>query len=126
MAQGDHKINEIIEVTYQAAGSTIELTDVTMEIFDETGAQDTANFPNVIMVEISGTGRYKGPFTPDAEGKWRVMINSATKEGKIVKDFDIVAHNVDSVGDAIATTDGKIDTIDGKINNLGASGPMIG
>jgi len=102
MAQGEYKVGEIIEVTYQATGSQTGLEDVTMEIYDETGVKDVPNFPDVIMTEIVATGRYKGSFTTDAEGKWRVMIDSATKPGKVVKDFDIVAHNIDAIGDAVA------------------------
>lgn len=110
------KVGTVHEVTYQAAGSTTGLTDVTMEIYDETGAKDTGGFPDVVMTEIASSGRYKGFFTPDVEGKWRVMIDSATKPGKLVRDFDIVGHDVDSVGDAVATTDGKVDTVDGKVD----------
>jgi len=112
------KVGTVHEVTYQAAGSTTGLTDVTMEIYDETGAKDISNFPDVVMSEIGTTGRYAGSFTPDAEGKWRVMIDSATKPGKIVKDFDVVGHDVDSVGDDVATVDGKVDVVDGKIDAL--------
>jgi len=78
------------------------------------------------MTEIDATGRYKGSFTPDAEGKWRVMIDSVTKSGKIVKDFDVVAYNIDAVGDATIVIEGKIDTLDGKIDGLGDAPPMIG
>lgn len=113
-----YKVNVVREVTYQAAGSTPGLIDVTMEIFDETGAKDIPNFPDVVMTEIDSTGRYKGSFTPDVEGKWRVMVDSATKPGKIVRDFDIVGHDVDSVGDAVAITDGKVDTVDGKVDTV--------
>lgn len=101
MAQGEYKVNEIIEVTYQAAGATSGLTDVTMEIYDETGAKDIPNFPDVVMTEIVSTGRYKGSFTPDMEGKWRVMINSSSKKGVMVEDYDVVGHNIDAVGDAV-------------------------
>lgn len=101
----ERKVGTLIEVTYQARGVTSGLTDVIMEIYDETGAKDIPNFPDVIMVEIGSTGRYKGSFTTDAEGKWRTMMNSVTKKGELVLDFDIVGHNVDSVGDAVATVD---------------------
>jgi len=110
MAQGIYKISEVIEVTYQATKSTTGLTDVTMEIYDETRAKDGVNFPDVTMTEIGSTGRYYGTFTPDAEGIWRVMIDSATKSGKVVKDFAVTAHNIDSVGDALAA-----------LNNLSAA-----
>lgn len=101
MSQGEYKVNEIIEVTYQASGSTSGLTDVTMEIYDETRAKDGVNFPDVTMTEIGSTGRYYGTFTPDAVGKWRIMVDSATKPGRLVKDYDVVAHNIDSIGSAV-------------------------
>lgn len=97
-----HKINTLIEVTYQANGSQSGLTDVTMVIYDETHSLDGTNFPDVVMTEIGSTGRYYGSFTPDAEGKWNVLINSATAPGKVVKQFDVVGHDIDSVGDAVA------------------------
>lgn len=105
MAQGEYKVGEVIEVTYQATKSQSGLTDVTMEIYDETGAKDIGNFPDVVLTEIISTGRYKGSFTPDVEGKWRIMINSTSKSGKMVRDFDVIGHNIDAVGDAVATVD---------------------
>jgi len=81
-----------------------------MKIYDESRAQDLVNFPNVTMTEIGATGRYYGSFTPDAEGIWTVMINSATKPGEIVKIFAVTAHNIDSIGDTIAA-----------LNNLSAA-----
>ncbi len=118
MPQGIYKVDEVIEVTYQAAAKTSGLIDVTMEIYDETGAKDVVNFADVIMTELGATGRYKGVFTPDEEGKWRVMIDSATKPGSMVKDFDVTAANINSIGDAVAAVDGKVDTIDGKIDSV--------
>jgi hypothetical protein len=101
MSNGAYKVGEPIEVTYQAKDSTSGLTDVTMEIYDETKSKDVINFPDVIMTEIGFTGRYYGSFTPDAVGSWKVLINSATKSGKLVKQFEVVNHNVDSIGDAV-------------------------
>lgn len=137
MAQGEYKINEVIEITYQASNATSGLTDVTMEVYDELGAKDVVNFPDVTMTEIGATGRYKGSFTPDVAGKWRVMINSITKKGQMVKDYDVVSHNIDEVGGTVATletdikgTDGDTlkdisDQIDG-ISTGVEPGPMIG
>lgn len=102
MAQGQYKISEVIEVTYQATKSTSGLTDVKMEIYDETHAKDGVNFPDVTMTEIGSTGRYYGVFTPDAEGIWNILIDSATKKGEVVKQYAVVGYNVDAVGDAVA------------------------
>jgi len=110
MAQGIYKIGEVIDVSYQATKATSGLTDVNMEIYDQTRAKDIGNFPDVTMTEIGSTGRYYGSLTPDAEGIWTIMIDSATKSGKIVKTFAITAHNIDSIGDAVAA-----------LNNLSAA-----
>ena len=121
MPQGQYKVDEEIEVTYQASAATTGLSDVTMEIYDETGNKDAVDFADVTMTELGATGRYKGSFTPDEEGKWRVMIDSATKPGKLVKDYDVTAANINSIGDAIAAADGKIDTVDGKVDTVQAA-----
>lgn len=133
MAQGIEKVvGEVVEVTYQAAGSTTGLTDVTMEIYDETGAKDGIDFPDVVMTEIGTTGRYKGQFTPDVIGKWRAMIDSATKPGKIVKDYDVVGHNPHSIGEKLNILQGEdgdtLETLSDQIDTILApdSSPMIG
>lgn len=102
MSQGNIRINEVKEVTYQAAGGTTGLVDVIMEIYDETKSKDLVNFPDVTMTEIGDSAEYVGSFTPDAVGVWRVVITSATKPGKVVKQYDVVSHNIDSIGGGIA------------------------
>jgi hypothetical protein len=109
--QGEYAVGQVIEVTYQASASQTGLTDVIMEIYDEARAKDLVNFPDVTMTEIGVTGRYYGTFTPDAVGKWRAMINSVTKPGKIIKDFGVVAHNIDSIG-------ADVDGVKTKTDNL--------
>lgn len=99
--QGAYKVSEIIEVTYQAASATTGLTDVIMEIYDELGAKDLSNFPDVTMTEIVSSGEYKGTFTPDLTGTWRVVIDSVVKPGQVIKQFDIVGHNIDSIGNSV-------------------------
>ena len=137
MGQGIHKINEVIEVTYQASNATTGLVDVTMEIYDEAGAKDIPNFPDVVMTEIGASGRYKGSFTPDVVGKWRIMVNSIVKPGKLVRDFDVITHNLDSVGGKIATLEVDIKGADGdtlkdlsdQIDGISTGvepGPMLG
>ena len=101
MAQGTYKIDEVIEVTYQASGGASGLSDIIMEIYDESGAKDIADFPDVTMAEISSSGEYGGSFTPDAVGTWRVVINSATSPGKVPRQFNVTDHNIDSIGGAV-------------------------
>lgn len=108
------KVNKAIEVIYQAAGAATGLVDVKMDVYDEAHAIDVAKGV-AALTEIGVTGRYYGSFTPDAEGEWQVHIDSIVAPGKVVKHYTVVAHDVDSVGDAVAVTDGKVDTVDGKV-----------
>lgn len=109
------KVNKVIEVSYQAAGSQSGLTDVQMDVYDEAHAIDAPK--GGVMTEIGSTGRYYAAFTPDAEGEWTVMIDSVTAPGKIVKHYKVGARDVDSVGDDISTVDGKVDAL----NDLSSS-----
>ena len=96
------KVGAAIEIVYQAAGATSGLSDVVATIYDETHSLDGVNFPDVTLTELGSTGRYYGSFTPDAEGWWTVIVDSATKPGKVVKSYEVVGHSVDSVGDSVA------------------------
>lgn len=98
---GTHKVDELIEVTYQAKGSVSGLVDVVMEIYDETKAKDIVGFPDVTLTEIGATGRYYGSFTPDTVGVWRVTVTSATVPGKTTNQYEVVAHNIESIGDVV-------------------------
>ncbi len=117
MALKNYKINEAIQVTYQTDGAKSGET-VTMEIFDESGAKDIVNFPDVTMTEISTTGRYTGSFTPDAEGEWVVMISYGSGKGKIVKQYSVGGYNLDDIGGTVGTIEVQTQGID--------SPPMIG
>ena len=112
-----NKINKAIEVIYQATGSVAGLDDVKMDIYDEAHAEDVAKAV-AAMTEIGSTGRYYGVFTPDAEGEWTVLIDSIVAPGKVVRKYTVVAHDVDSVGDAIA---GLNNVAVGDFNNLSAA-----
>lgn len=102
MAIKNYLINEAIQVTYQPDNAKSGET-VTMEIFDETGAKDGINFPDVVMVEILTSGRYIGSFTPDAQGEWVIMISYGSGKGKIVKQYSVGGYNLNSVGQTIDT-----------------------
>ena len=123
------KVSKAIEVIYQAAGATTGLVDVKMDVYDEAHAIDAPKGV-AAMTEIGATGRYYASFTPDAEGEWQVHIDSIVAPGKVVKHQTVVAHDVDSVGDAVAATDGKVDTVttdvatvDGKVDALNDIAP---
>lgn len=107
------KVNKVIEVSYQTAGATSGLDDVKMDVYDADHAID-AGKGVAAMTEIGSTGRYYATFTPDVEGEWTVLIDSITAPGKVVKKYTVVAHDVDSVGDAVAglndISSGDVDT----------------
>ena len=113
--QGVYKVSEAIQVTYQAINAVSALTTLVMEIYDETGAKDVGNFPDVVMAEVGSSGRYTGTFTPDAEGVWIIQIeNTADGSGKVVRQFEVGAENVASIG-------GKIDAL----NNLSQGEALV-
>lgn len=107
---GDYKNGVGIIVTYQAVNSATGKT-VTMDIYDEAHALDAAKSV-AAMTEIGETGRYYATFTPDAEGEWiALMENTTDSNGKVVKAFKVVGHDIDSIGDAVATVDTVVDGI---------------
>jgi hypothetical protein len=114
MAIKDHKVNEAIRIVYQPDGAKTGET-VTTEIFDETGAKDVVNFPDLVHTEIGTTGRYEGQFTPDTEGNWTTMTSYSSGKGKVVRNYSVGGYNVDSIGtivDEISTTVSTISIID--------------
>lgn len=101
MAEKNYPISESIQVEYMTDGAKSGET-VVMEIFDETGAKDGTNFPDVTMTERGTTGVYDGSFTPDAQGEWLVLCSYGSGKGKVIKKYSVGAYNVDSVGQAVA------------------------
>ena len=117
MATGTYKSGVAIIVSYQAVDCATGKT-VTMDIYDEAHAKDVAKCV-ASMTEYAATGRYYATFTPDAEGEWlAVMENTTDGNGEVLKAFAVTGHDVDSVGDAVATIDGEISTIDTEVGNL--------
>lgn len=122
MAQKSYKVNEAIEVVYQAPNAATGIT-VNMEIYDEVHAL-VAGGP-IVLTELGATGRYYGPFTPDTVGEWSVQIEVSDGTGKVTKAYSVGSHHLQDVGvqaDAIKTDTATIDTavgvIDGKINTI--------
>jgi hypothetical protein len=105
------KVNNAIEVTYQASNAQTGLVDVTMVIYDETHTLDGVNFPDVVMTEIGVTGRYYGSFTPDVVGNWTILIDSITIPGKVVKKYKVALTDVDTVAGGVAALE-NISTAD--------------
>jgi hypothetical protein len=120
MAEQIYKINDGIELSYQAPNKQSGLSGVNApvaEIFLPNGQKDS-NFPDVQLVEIGSTGNYKGSFTPNEQGTWRVLMHRADGDGQVPKAYSVGAHNVHSVGEAVGTVDGKVGAVDGKVDNV--------
>lgn len=117
MALKNYAVNEAIQVTYQPDNAKSGET-VTMEIFDETGAKDAVNFPDVVFTEILTTGRYNGSFIPDAQGEWIVMVSYGSGKGKVVRQYSVGNYNLDSVGQLATSIESQTIGLD--------SPPMIG
>lgn len=97
-----YQVGTEIKITYQAAGATTGLLDVVAQILDETESLDAINFPDITLVENGDiAGEYLGSFVTDAAGTWRTVVDSATKPGRIVKQYDVVNYDVDTVGTAV-------------------------
>jgi len=109
MAQGLYKNGEIINLTYQAVGC-LSGAAPTGIVYDEAGsahsAQTTALNAALAAGEIAD-GRYHGHFTPDAEGRWTVVIADKNGDGEVSKNYNVCGHNIDEVGDDAATAKEK-------------------
>lgn len=103
MAQGEYKSGEIIRLVYQAAAQLSNAIPVAI-VYDEGGvahsAQTTALNSALLAGEKAG-GRYLGHFTPDAEGRWTVVIEDKNGNGPVAKVYNVSGQNVDSIGDKI-------------------------
>ena len=127
MAEKQFKINEPIEIVYQAPNRESGLsggTAVVAEIFLPNDTKDST-FPDLELVEIGTSGVYKGLFTPDQEGEWKVVIHKSNGDGQVVKRYSVGAHNVNSVGAAIENVDSDVavvqttaDSIETKVDDL--------
>ena len=110
MAQGMYKSGEQINLVYQAVGILSGAIPVGT-VFDESGAVDgtksTSLTSQLLLGEKTGVaaGRYHGHFTPDAEGRWTVVIQDKNGDGEISKIYNVVGHNIVAVGDAVAALD---------------------
>lgn len=131
MSDKTFKVGEEIKIVYQTPGSVSDLV-VNMEIYDETGVKDLVNFPDVVLAEVGTSGKYRGSFTPDAEGNWEIHVATSTNDGKLVKQYSVGGYNLDGIGDlvsatgdAIITMDAHLTTVEEKINNID-SPPMLG
>ena len=110
MAAGTYKNGVQINLVYQAAG-LLENADPVGTVFDEGGYYDAPKSTSLTSQlhtgQLSGVaaGRYLGHFTPDAEGRWTVVIQDKNGAGEVSKVYEVCGHDVDAVGDAVAALD---------------------
>lgn len=119
MAEKIFKVNEAIEIVYQAPNKESGLSGGSApvaEIYLPSNAKDSG-FPDVVLEEIGAEGIYHGSFAPDSQGEWKAIIHKSDGDGQVVKRYSVGAHNVSSVGEAVGVTDGKVDTLDGKADD---------
>lgn len=125
MAEKNYKVNEAIEIVYQAPNAVSSL-DIRADIYDQNKALFSVSNP---LTEVPGTGTYRGSFTPNAVGEWQAVIykfiDSDNRDGQVTKRYSVGAHDVHSVGEgvgsvasAVADVDADVATLDGKVVNL--------
>ena len=128
MAEKLYKVNEAIELGYQAPNKQSGLSGVVAEIYLPNKEKDSS-FPDVTLVEVGNSGTYRGEFTPDQQGTWQVIMHKDDGDGQVTKNYSVGGYNVHSVGEAIddidsdvASLDTKVDTradtTDGKVDDL--------
>lgn len=103
MAQGEYKVSEIIRLAYQAAALLSNAIPVGT-VWDETGgvhAVQTTALTSALLAGEKAGGRYLGHFTPDAEGRWTVLIKDKNNAGQVTKVYNVIGTNVDAIGDQI-------------------------
>jgi hypothetical protein len=114
MAEKVYKVNESVELGYQAPGRASGKV-VIAEIYLPNKAKDS-NFPDITLVEVGNSGTYRGSFTPDAQGEWQAILHLDDGEGQVVKRFSVGGHNVHSVGEAVGGVHGAIDAVEVKVD----------
>lgn len=123
-----YKKNEAIKVNYIVIKKTTGLTDVVMHVYDEAGVELGSGLSPVAMTEIvGGGGLYYGSFTPDANGQWRIRIQSTVNGDDVQRVFEVGDYKLDDVKgqtqdieDKVDVIDGNVTAIDGKVDDIKA------
>lgn len=124
MAEKNYKVGEPIKVVYQAPNKQSGLT-ITAEIILPGNVKDS-NFPDQVLSELLGKGVYTGEFTPDAAGEWETIVSKPGGEGQVVKRYSVGSHDVHSVGEGVATVDGKANSIQTAIADVDSDVAAVG
>ena len=106
MAAGTYKNGVKIDLVYQAAGLLAAAAPVGT-VFDEAGVIDapksTSLTSQLLLGELTGVaaGRYLGHFTPDATGRWTVVIQDKNGAGEVSKVYEVGGYDIDTIGETL-------------------------
>jgi len=123
MAVKNLPVNEAIELGYQAPNKESGLSGVNApiaEIYLPDTKEKDSNYPDVELIEVGNTGTYRGEFIPLEQGEWQVIMHKEDGDGQVTKKFSVGAHNVHSVGAAIAVVDADVAIVDGNVDAVKA------
>jgi len=102
-----YKVDEAIIIYYLALNKAIELTDITLKVYNPSDElEDT-----LTMDEVAD-GFYKKSFTPDVIGNWRIVITSVSNGDYTSKTYKINTYKLDDLKDQLDVIEGKIDSLE--------------
>ena len=116
MGQRDYRVNEPIQVLYQAPNKASGET-VIGEVYLPSGFKDSS-FPDFTLTERGATGTYVGEFTPDTTGEWQVIVHLDDGSGQVTIRYSVGTYDVTGVGVAIEGVDAKVDIIDSVLDGV--------
>ena len=116
MGRRDHRVNDSIQVIYQAPNRSSGET-VVVEIYLPSGVKDSS-FPDFTLTERGSSGTYVGEFTPDSLGEWQAIIHLDDGSGQVTKRYSVGSYDVTGVGVAVEDVESKVDIIDSVIDGM--------
>ena len=112
MAEKLYKVNEVIELGYQAPGAKSDLT-IKADIYNPSKELVSVGVP---LQEVGSSGTYRGSFTPTIGGTWQVImyteVDSYTRDSQVTKSYSVGLYNLEDVGIAV-------DALQTALNDLG-------
>ena len=101
MAEKLYKVNEAIEIGYQAPGAKSDLI-IKADIYNPSKELISLGVP---LQEVGSSGTYRGSFTPTIGGTWQVImyteVDSYTRDSQVTKSYSVGLYNLEDVGLAV-------------------------